>query len=95
MVTLARNLYFVRSRFLTDLTAVFLARRRRALARQVRTLFWCSRHHHGSPFPGSNFPFTTDVGVLQLWELPSRARAAHELQLAGVARAAHEEQLRP
>jgi hypothetical protein len=46
MVTLARNLYFFRSRFFTRLTAVFVVRRRYALAWQVCTLALCSCHHH-------------------------------------------------
>ena len=41
MVTLARNLDLLGSRFLTGLTAVFVARLRQAPAWQVRTLF-CS-----------------------------------------------------
>ena len=100
MVALARNLHFLRSRFLTDLTAVFVALRRYAFAWEVRTFGLCSCHHHGSPFSGftyagSYFPFVTDEDALRFWELPSRVRVAHELQLAGAARAVHEEQVRP
>jgi hypothetical protein len=50
MVTLARNLYFFRSRFLTGLTAVFVVRRRYAPAWQVCTLALCSCHHRKFSF---------------------------------------------
>ena len=50
MVALARNLDFFRSRFLTGLTAVFLAWLRPAPAWKVCTFGLLSRRHRGSPF---------------------------------------------
>lgn len=50
MVALARNLNFLRSRFLTGLTAVFVAWLRCAQAGNVRTLVLLSCRHRDSPF---------------------------------------------
>jgi hypothetical protein len=50
MVTLARNLDVLGSRFLAGLTAVFIAGLREAPARKVGTFFLLVRCHHGSPF---------------------------------------------
>jgi len=50
MVALARDLDFAASRFLTGLTAVFIARLRHALAWKVCTLSLLSSRHRGSPF---------------------------------------------
>lgn len=50
MVALAGNLDFAGSRFLTCLTAVLIARLRRALAWKVCTLSLLNRCHRCSPF---------------------------------------------
>ena len=50
MVALAGNLDFAGSRFLTGLTAVLIARLRRALAWKVCTLSLLNCRHRCSPF---------------------------------------------
>src|ERR1700733_1567255 len=59
MVTLARNLDILGSRFLTGLSAIFLTRLRKAPAWKVRTLVLITGRHNGSPFQdcGSELPW--------------------------------------
>jgi len=56
MVTLASNFNVAGSRFLTGLTAVFLARLRYTLARKVCTLSLIGCHHHGFSLLKSSLP---------------------------------------
>ena len=51
MVALAGDLDLFGACFLAQLTAVFVASLRPALAWQVRTLLLLICRHHGSPFP--------------------------------------------
>jgi hypothetical protein len=52
VVALAGNLDFLGSRFLTGLTAVLLARWRKAPAWQMGALRLLIRRHYGSPYLG-------------------------------------------
>lgn len=63
MVALARNLNFFGSRFLTGLTAVFVARLHQAPAWQVRTLVLFIGRHHCLPlsFLDSKVPPTYEI----------------------------------
>jgi hypothetical protein len=62
MVALAGDLDFLGSRFLTGLTAVFVARLHYAPAWQVRTFILLIARHHYSPFP-FHFRWEPDSGV--------------------------------
>jgi hypothetical protein len=55
VVALARDLYFLGSRLLTRLPAVFVTRLRHASAWQMRALDLLSRSHRVSPFPAFCF----------------------------------------
>jgi hypothetical protein len=73
VVALAGNLDFAGSRFLTGLTAVFIARLREAPAWKVRTLTLLNCRHHCSPFRNRSL---NDCGRHQWCRYRARGKAA-------------------
>jgi len=80
MVTLARNLDFAGSGFLTGLTAVFLTRLRYALTWKVCTLSLLVCGHRGSPYLYGTRQRTAhhEVDLLFNWSLQKSIRLTHQ-----------------
>jgi hypothetical protein len=80
VITLAGNLDFAGPRFLTGLTAVFLARLRYALAWKVCTLSLLVSGHRGSPFLYGAGQRTAhfEVDSLFNWSLQKSIRLTHQ-----------------